>query len=264
MLHCASTALVVRPLALEAGLLPASATGVGVAQTQGCVCEPSRTGPPRAWLVIFRLAHGRPLPWPLESATSVFSPTTRPVTTPRKVRALSSATNDAPTSVPFNVSVTFFIGTVFGTCTSTRASPLLIRSARFDSVRISKLNGGRLGWAAAGAAAGFSAPPPPHPASISRAVMGAARHAARRAWVIMCLLVAQSLRLECGSVNDIEDAPSRGANGKYPGVARGEHLRDSRKRSRRTGSGLSGPGNGGRAPSARRCGRARRPRPSRS
>src|SRR3954468_2392692 len=141
MLHCASTAKVVRPLAFDAGVLPDSATGVGVAQIQGVVCAPSSTGPPRGWLVMVRLAHGRPLPCPLESATKAFSPATRPRRTPRNVPA--SATNDAPTSLPLRVSVTFFIGTVFGTVTSTSASPSLIRSARLDRVLISKLNGGR-------------------------------------------------------------------------------------------------------------------------
>src|SRR6476646_10560235 len=48
MLHCASVAAVDRPLAFEAGVLPAAATGTGVAQTHGVVCAPSRTGPPIA------------------------------------------------------------------------------------------------------------------------------------------------------------------------------------------------------------------------
>ena len=73
-------------------MLPEAGTGVGVAQIQGCVCEPSRTGPPRTWLVSVRLAHGRPLPLPLESATKVFSPGAMPVNTPRSMRVSSSAT----------------------------------------------------------------------------------------------------------------------------------------------------------------------------
>src|SRR5713226_6095981 len=101
MLHwrvvSASYVNVERPLAFEAGVLPDSATGVGVAQTHGMVCEPSSTGPPRGWLVIVRLAKGRPLPRPLASATKRFSPTFRPVrggvSTPRRVRAFASATN---------------------------------------------------------------------------------------------------------------------------------------------------------------------------
>ena len=48
MLHCASIAKVDRPLAFDAGVLPDAGTGVGVAQIQGCVCEPSSTGPPRS------------------------------------------------------------------------------------------------------------------------------------------------------------------------------------------------------------------------
>lgn len=46
ILHCASIAKVDRPLAFVAGVLPDSAVGVGVAQTQGVFCEPSSTGPP--------------------------------------------------------------------------------------------------------------------------------------------------------------------------------------------------------------------------
>src|SRR5882724_12218403 len=61
MLHCASKAVVVRPLAFDAGVLPDSGTGVGVAQIHGVVCEPSSTGPPIGWLVITRRA-ARP-PW---------------------------------------------------------------------------------------------------------------------------------------------------------------------------------------------------------
>ncbi len=147
MLHCASTAKVVKPLAFDAGVLPDWGTGVGVAQIQGMVCDPSSTGPPRGWLVIVRLAKGRPLPRPLASASTRFSPSERPVSTPRRVRAAGSATNAASTFAPLSVSVTFSIGTSLGTFTSTSASPSLIRSARFDRVRISKLNGGNPGWA---------------------------------------------------------------------------------------------------------------------
>src|SRR3954471_4206997 len=106
MLHCASTANVVRPLAFEAGGLAAAGAGVGVAQTQGCVCEPSSTGPPRAWLVMVTLANGLPRPWPLESATNVFGPLTSPVNTPRKACVISLPANDAFTFLPFRVSVT--------------------------------------------------------------------------------------------------------------------------------------------------------------
>ena len=46
MLHCASVAKVVNPLAFDAGVLPEAGTAAGVAQIQGWVCEPSSTGPP--------------------------------------------------------------------------------------------------------------------------------------------------------------------------------------------------------------------------
>ena len=42
MLHCASTAKVVSPLAFDAGVFPDSGTGVGVAQIHGVVCEPKQ------------------------------------------------------------------------------------------------------------------------------------------------------------------------------------------------------------------------------
>src|SRR5712671_5054265 len=171
MLHCASRAEVVSPLALDAGVLPDWATGPGVAQIQGVVCEPSRTGPPRGWLVRVKLAQGRPLPRPLASATNRFSPTTRPRSTPRRVRASASGTNAPSTFAPLSVSVTLCIGTFFGTRTSTRASPSLIRSARFDRVLISKLNGGNWGcdpsttWTSARDDSGDPGPPPPQPAT---------------------------------------------------------------------------------------------------
>src|SRR5437763_16972050 len=87
MLHCASTAKVVRPLAFVAGVLPDAAVGAGVAQIQGWVCEPSNTGPPIGWLVIVSRACGPPCPSPLASAANSLSPSTRSVTTPRRVRA---------------------------------------------------------------------------------------------------------------------------------------------------------------------------------
>ena len=142
MLHCASTAKVVSPLAFDAGVLPDSATGVGVAQIHGVVCEPSSTGPPIGWLSDPRASPlaGR-CPLPFESARNSFSPSTSPVSTPRIVRAASSVRNAAVTSCPLSHSVTFFSGTFLGTRTSTSASPPLMRSARFDSVTISKLRG---------------------------------------------------------------------------------------------------------------------------
>ena len=64
-----------------------------------------------------------------------------PCRQPRRasVRAESSATNDDLTSAPLSSTFTLCIGTFFGTRTSTSASPSLIRSARLDSVWISKL-----------------------------------------------------------------------------------------------------------------------------
>ena len=58
MLHCASVAVVVRPLALVAGELAVAAVGTGVAQIHGIDCEPSRTGPPLGWSVTGRRALG--------------------------------------------------------------------------------------------------------------------------------------------------------------------------------------------------------------
>ena len=60
MLQAASTAVVVSPLAFDAGVLPLAGTGVGVAQTHGVVWLPSSTGPPRGWLVMVRLTEVPP------------------------------------------------------------------------------------------------------------------------------------------------------------------------------------------------------------
>src|SRR3989441_2080674 len=134
MLHCASKAVVVRPLAFDAGVLPDSATGVGVAQIQGVVCEPSSTGPPIGWLVITRRAAGPP--W-VSPATRSFRPSTKPVSRPRITRAVGSARNAPVTSRPLSDSRTLFSAAPFGTRTSTRASPPLMRSARFERGTIS-------------------------------------------------------------------------------------------------------------------------------
>jgi len=134
MLHCASKAVVDRPLAFEAGVLPDSATGVGVAQIQGVVCEPSSTGPPIGWFVITRRASRPPR---LSPATKSLRPSTRPVTSPRSVRAAALAVNAPVTSWPLSDSRTLFSATPFGTRTSTRASPPLMRSARLERVTIS-------------------------------------------------------------------------------------------------------------------------------
>src|SRR2546428_1200285 len=110
MLHCASNANVVRPLAFDAGVLPDAGTGVGVAQIHGVVCEPRSTGPPIGWLVITRRA-SRP-PW-LSPAAKSLRPSTRPLTTPRSVRADALAVNAPVTAWPVRQSLNPFSGTVF-------------------------------------------------------------------------------------------------------------------------------------------------------
>ena len=215
MLHCASTAVVVRPLALDAGVLPDSATGAGVAQTQGVVCEPSSTGPPRGWLVIVRLAQGRPLPLPLASATNRLSPAVRPVSTPRSVRASASATKAASTLLPLSVSVTLCIGTSLGTRTSTSASPSLTRSARFDKVLISKLKGGSCGlFNACADSLGVVEPPPPQPAATSVATTMAPIRTVKRVRVFISLL-----RPGCAGGTAIALQPGGAGIGNYPSAA---------------------------------------------
>src|ERR1051325_268361 len=145
MLHCASMANVVRPLAFDAGVLPDWATAVGVAQIHGCACEPSSTGPPIGWLVmvsVTSLPSSLPLPLPLSSATRSLRPTTSPVTSPRSVRAAALAVKDEVMSCPFSFTLTAERETCFGTRTSTSASPPLMRSARFESVTISRFEPG--------------------------------------------------------------------------------------------------------------------------
>src|SRR5438445_9952381 len=102
MLQCASIANVVRPLAFDAGVFPDAGTAVGVAQIHGVVCEPSSTGPPIGWLVILSRACGSPCPRPRASATNSLSPSTRPVTTPRRVRAAALVLNAPVTTRPLS------------------------------------------------------------------------------------------------------------------------------------------------------------------
>ena len=159
MLHCASTAVVDSPLALEPGVLPTGATGAGVAQTQGFVCVPSSKGPPRGWFVIFRLAECRPWPCTADLASNRFSPTRRPRSTPCKLRGPALAAKPVPTSLPSSVSRTRSIGTERGSFTSTSASPPLMRSARFDSVRIWKsLCDGPPWWSSSSSSRSSAAP----------------------------------------------------------------------------------------------------------
>ena len=95
MLHCASKAVVVRPLAFDAGVLPDSGTGAGAAQIQGVVCEPSSTGPPIGWLVMTMLVV-LPGAWTVKR----FCPTLKPVTNPMIRPLARSASVPSGTGVP--------------------------------------------------------------------------------------------------------------------------------------------------------------------
>jgi hypothetical protein len=75
-----------------------------VAQTHGCICGPEKIGPPFEWLVIVRLAYGRPLPLPFASATKRFGPSTSPVSRPTKRRSSAWYWNCDDTSWPFRLS----------------------------------------------------------------------------------------------------------------------------------------------------------------
>src|SRR3954470_11865111 len=147
MLHCASVAAVERPLALVAGELAVAAVGTGVAQIQGAVCVPSSTGPPTAWFVIASCAPPKLLF--VELTVIVLAPSLRPLTRPT-VRPSEPVLNAEVTSVPFSATARLGASVALGSLTSTKASPPLIRSARFDSVVI--------------VAAGGWSSPPPHPA----------------------------------------------------------------------------------------------------
>jgi len=76
----------------------------------------------------------------LDCTANSFLPTFRPVITPRSVWAAPLGLNKVVTSLPLSVTFTLSSRTFFGTCTSTSASPSLIRSARLPSVRIAKLD----------------------------------------------------------------------------------------------------------------------------
>src|SRR3954470_15035309 len=103
MLHCASVANVDNPLAFDAGLgglwVESSATGTGVAQIQGWVCEPRSTGPPRGWLVIVKLAKS-PLPGPWTLAVKTFWQILRRVSTVRKIPLGASKTKGSSAFLP--------------------------------------------------------------------------------------------------------------------------------------------------------------------
>src|ERR1043166_5658622 len=100
MLHCASVAAVVRPLALVAGALAVAAVGTGVAQIQGVVCEPSRIGPPFAWFVTVSCALPK-LP-SLALAAMVWAPSFKPVTRPT-MRPSERFVNAELSSVPLTL-----------------------------------------------------------------------------------------------------------------------------------------------------------------
>src|SRR5690349_1211747 len=99
------------------------------------------------------VAYGRPRPLPLACATTSLSPSTRPVIRPTRRCPEATYWNCPRTSRPFSRSASFSGLRLSGSATSTSASPPLMRSARFDSVRISTLCGGNCGAATAAVAA---------------------------------------------------------------------------------------------------------------
>ena len=149
MVHCASVAGVVRPLALVAGELAVAAVGTGVAQIHGDDCEPSRIGPPFGWLVTTMRALLKP-PF-VELAVMLFAPFLRPVTRPT-VRPSERVVNAEVTSTPSTSTFRLDAAPIGGSLTSTRTSPPETRSARVDNVVI------------VGALLVPPPPPPPHAA----------------------------------------------------------------------------------------------------
>src|SRR5690242_7965883 len=131
MLHCASVAVVVRPLALVAGELAVAAVGTGVAQIQGIVCDANRIGPPFGWFVTVRRALPK-LP-SLALAVIVLAPSLRPVTRPT-MRPSERFVNAELSSVPLTSTCRLDAEPTGGILTSTRTSPPETRSARFDKV----------------------------------------------------------------------------------------------------------------------------------
>ena len=132
MLHCASLAAVLKPLAFVPGVLPTSAVGTGVAQTYGVICEPSSTGPPTGWLVTTSRA---PANEPsLAVALTLFAPVFKPPTRPM-VRPSLPVTKAGLASTPSTSTFSFDVCAPAGSFTSTSTEPPLTRSARFESVR---------------------------------------------------------------------------------------------------------------------------------
>src|SRR5471032_2736196 len=131
MLHCASVAVVVRPLALVLGVLPASAVSAGVAQIHGVVWVLNSTGPPIGWLVTVIFA---PTKLPLaDFAVTTLAPTFSPVTAP-SVRPLARVLKADVTSVPSTSTRSCEADVPAGSLTSISTEPPLTRSARLDRV----------------------------------------------------------------------------------------------------------------------------------
>ena len=132
MLHCASVAVVERPLALLAGVLPDAAWAIGVAHTHGAICEPASTGPPTGWLFTVNVADA-----PCAVAVITLLPFARPVTRPTmRFPDDARCANCAVTSRPPTLTLSAARPTPAVRLISTRASPPLTRSARFDSTLI--------------------------------------------------------------------------------------------------------------------------------
>src|SRR6185295_2867850 len=165
MLHCASVAAVVRPLALVAGALAVAAVGTGVAQIHGMVCEPSRIGPPLGWFVTVRRELTK-LP-SLALAVIALAPSLSPVTRPT-MRPSARFVNAEVTSVPLTSTLRLDALPIGGVLISTRTSPPETRSARFDSVVI------------VGATPALLPPPPPPPQAARTAETTTAANAAGR------------------------------------------------------------------------------------
>src|SRR6266849_739242 len=129
MLHCASIALVLKPLALVAGVVEVAGCAIGVAQIQGRICVPENTGPPIGWLLIVRYA-----PFFLVGlAVTTLLPLDRPVITP-STRPFARWANASLTSRPPTSTFNPEAEAPCGRTISTRASPPLTRSARLDRV----------------------------------------------------------------------------------------------------------------------------------
>ena len=103
-----------------------------VLHTNGCCCGPEKIGPLTGWFTSVSVAVGRPLPLPLESAKTVFSPRRSPRTIPVSVRAASSRSSVEVTSTPFTDTVALSSGTVRGIVTRTSASPPVTIAAGED------------------------------------------------------------------------------------------------------------------------------------